>query len=126
MIKSWRKMTRDFSANHRANNAMKTWALTLTIQTKLTSFSKIAKKGDNLARYTQIFDIFPRKFSFHSTLLPEFLEFSVEWSAFRKFNSFRNFWKRFREFSVPFAAVFKFSNVLFEWKALHMKELINA
>ena len=27
-----------------------------------------------------------RKLSFHSTLLPEFLQFSVEWFAFRKFN----------------------------------------
>ena len=32
------------------------------------------------------------------TLLPEFLEFSVEWFAFRTFNySFRSFWKLFRE-----------------------------
>ena len=30
---------------------------------------------------------------FHLRLLPEFLEFSVEWFAFRKFNRFRNFWK---------------------------------
>ena len=37
--------------------------------------------------------IFSRKFSFHSTLLPENLEFSVECFAFQKFNSFRNFWK---------------------------------
>ena len=60
---------------------------------------------------------FPRKFSFHSTLLPEFLKFSIEWFAFRKFNSFRNFWKLFQELSVPFAAVSKFSKVLVEWKA---------
>ena len=60
---------------------------------------------------------FSRKFSFHSTLLPEFLKFSVEWFAFRKFNSFRNFWKLFQEISVPFAAVSKFSKVLVEWKA---------
>ena len=59
---------------------------------------------------------FSRKFSFHSTLLAEFLEFSVEWLAFRKFNSFRNFWKLFREISVPFASVSKFSEVLVEWK----------
>ena len=60
---------------------------------------------------------FSRKFSFHSTYLPQFLEFSVEWFAFRKFNSFRNFWKLFREISVPFAAVSTFSNGLVEWKA---------
>jgi len=30
---------------------------------------------------------------FHLRLLPEFLEFSAEWFAFRKFNRFRNFWK---------------------------------
>ena len=30
---------------------------------------------------------------FHLRLFPEFLEFSVEWFAFRKFNRFRNFWK---------------------------------
>ena len=41
---------------------------------------------------------FSRKFSFHSTLLPECLEFSVEWFVFRKFNSFgisRNFSGKF-------------------------------
>ena len=48
---------------------------------------------------------------------PEFLEFSFERFAFRKFNSFRNFRKLFREISVPFAAVSKFSKVLVEWKA---------
>ena len=79
---------------------------------KGTAFPKIPKKEDNLARYTQIFEkIFPH-FSFRSALLPEFLEFFVEWFAFRKLNSFRNFWKLFREISVPFAAVSKFSNVL--------------
>ena len=30
---------------------------------------------------------------FHLRLLPKFLEISVEWFAFRKFNRFRNFWK---------------------------------
>ena len=102
-------MTREFSANHRANNAMKTWAL--FIQPKSFSKLEVSKKGDNFARYTQIFEFF-------------FLEFSVEWLAFRKFNSFRNFWKLFREFSVPFATVFKFSKVLVGCKALHMKEIM--
>ena len=64
-----------------------------------TAFSKISKPDENLARYTQIFEnAFSRKFPFHSTLLPEFPEFSVEWFAFRKFNSFQNFWKLFRKF----------------------------
>ena len=82
-----------------------------------TAFSKFSKKEDNLARYTQIFENFSRKFSFRSTLFPEFLEFSCEWFAFRKFTSFRNFWKLFREVSVPFAAVPKFSKVLVDTKA---------
>ena len=37
------------------------------------AFSKISKKEDNLAKYTQIFENFFRKFSFHSTLPAEFL-----------------------------------------------------
>ena len=81
------------------------------------AFSKISTKEDNLARYTQIFKNFSREFAFHSTLLPGFLEFSVEWFASRKFNSFRNFWKLFGDISVPFTAVSKFSKVLDEWKA---------
>ena len=43
-------------------------------------------------------------------ILPEFLEFSVEWFTFQKFKSFR-------EISIAFASVFKFSKVLVEWKA---------
>ena len=67
--------------------------------------------------YTQISgNFFFQQFSFHSTLLPGFLEFSVERFAFRKFNSFRNFWKLFREISESFAAVSKFSKVLVQWK----------
>lgn len=88
-----------------------------------TAFSKISKNRATARGIPKFSKFFPPKFSFHSTLLPEFLEFSVEWLAFRKFNSFRNFWKLFREFSVPFAAVFKFLEVLVEWKALHMKEI---
>ena len=37
------------------------------------AFSKISKKEDNLAKYTQIFENFFRKFCFHSTLPAEFL-----------------------------------------------------
>ena len=79
-----------------------------------TAFSKISEKEDNLARFTKIFKIFfSWKFSFHSTLLPEFLTVLVEWFTFRKFNSFCNFWK----FSVLFVAVSKFLKVLIECKA---------
>ena len=45
-----------------------------------TAFSGISKKGSNLTRYTQIF--FPEVF-FPLTLLPKFLEFSIERIAFR-------------------------------------------
>ena len=38
-----------------------------------TAFSKISKKEDNLAKYNQVFEKIFRKFSFHSTLLLEFL-----------------------------------------------------
>ena len=49
-----------------------------------TAFSGISKKEGNLTRYTQIFEkFFSQKFSFHSTLLPKFLEFSIERIAFR-------------------------------------------
>ena len=51
-----------------------------------TAFSKISEKEDNL---TQKF--FSWKFSFHLTLLPEFLEVLVELFTFQKFNSFCNF-----------------------------------
>ena len=37
------------------------------------AFYKISKKEDNLAKYTQIFENFFRKFSFHSNLPAEFL-----------------------------------------------------
>ena len=38
-----------------------------------TAFSKISKNEDNLAKYTQIFENFFRKFPFHSNLPVEFL-----------------------------------------------------
>ena len=58
---------------------------------------QISKKEDNHARYTQVFDFF---FSGGSVLSIQlcsriFLEFSIEWFTFRKFNSFQNFWKLF-------------------------------
>ena len=59
---------------------------------------------------------FSRKFSFHSTLLPEFQKFSVKWFPFCKFNSFRNIWKLFRQISVPSLAASIYSKVFVEWK----------
>ena len=59
---------------------------------------------------------FSRKFSFHSTLLPEFQKFSVKWFPFWKFNSFRNIWKLFRQISVPSLAASIYSKVFVEWK----------
>ena len=48
-------------------------------------------------------------------MLPEFLEFCVEWFALRKFNSFQISWNLFRKIAAPFATVSKFSKVLVEW-----------
>ena len=74
-----------------------------------TAFSKKLPKQRTTSRGISKFSkIHSRKFSFHSTLLSEFLEFSTEWFAFRKFNSSPNFWKLFREISVPFTAFRKF------------------
>ena len=80
--------------------------ISATSSSEWSSIFQNVQKEDNLARYTQIFGNFYRKFSFHSTLLPEFLEFTVEWLAFLKFNSF---------FFVPFAAISNFSKVLVDW-----------
>ena len=62
------------------------------------------------------YKLFSRKFSFYLSLLLGFPEFSAERFAFRKSNSFRNFWKLFREISESFTAVSKFSKVLVQWK----------
>ena len=62
--------------------------ISATSSSEWSSIFQNVQKEDNLARYTQIFGNFYRKFSFHSTLLPEFLEFTVEWLAFLQFNSF--------------------------------------
>ena len=67
----------------------------------------------NFQKRGQPREVYPnfRKFSFHSTLLPKFLELLAKWFALRKLDSFRNFWKLFGEISVPFAVVSKFSKV---------------
>ena len=67
--------------------------------TSISEWNNIFQKEDNRAR-PQFSKQFSRKFSFHSTLLLEFLEFSVKCFALRKFNSSR---ESSREISVPFA-----------------------
>ena len=42
-------------------------------------FQNFQKRGQPFEVYPNVRKIFSRKFSFHPTLLPEFLEFSVEW-----------------------------------------------
>ena len=68
--------------------------------------------------------MFSRKFSFHSTLLPEFPEFLVEGFAFRKFNSFQNFWKLFREISVPLPLFPNFRKFWLNMKSAPLKIVI--
>ena len=72
----------------------------------MTIFRYFQKRGQPLEVYPNFRKNFPGSFLSIPTLLPEFLKFSVEWFAFRKFNSFRNFWKLFQEISVPFAESF--------------------
>ena len=58
-------------------------------------FQNFQKTGQPVT-YTEIFENFlPEVFLPFNFSLSEFLEFSVEWFTFRKFNSFRNFWKLF-------------------------------
>ena len=83
----------------------------------MTIFRHFQTRGQPREVYPNFRKNFSGKFSFHSTLLPEFLKFSVEWFAIREFNRFRYFWKLFQEISVPFASVSNFSKVLVEWKA---------
>ena len=54
---------------------------------------------------------------FHLILRSEFLEFSVEWFAFRKFYNFRIFRKFSKESFAPFAPVSKLGKCLVKWKA---------
>ena len=74
---------------------------------EIKAFSKISQiRSRTTSRGIPEFSkTFSRMFSFHSTLLQEYVELSVEWFALQKFNSFRILWKLFREISVPFAAV---------------------
>ena len=59
----------------------------------LAKFPKKRKTSRGILKFSEI----SQKFSFHSTLFPEFLEYLIEWFAFWKFNSFQNFWKLFRK-----------------------------
>ena len=65
---------------------------------------------------------FSKKLSCHSTFLPKFLEFSVEWFAFRKLNSFRNVWKLFGKFLYQ-SRCFQILKVLIKWKAPYKSEI---
>ena len=49
-----------------------------------TKIPKISKMSEPLRGKPKFSKMFSRKFSLHSTMLPENLEFSVEWFAFRK------------------------------------------
>ena len=51
-------------------------------------FLKFPKKRTASPGLPKFSEMFSWKFSFHSTFVPEFQEFSLEWFAFRKFNSF--------------------------------------
>jgi len=73
-------------------------------------FPKLPKKRKTSRGIAKFSKMFSRKFSFHSTLFPEFPEFSVEWFSFRKFNSFQDFWNLFREISVPLPLFPNFRN----------------
>ena len=72
-------------------------------------FPKFPKQRSTSKAIPKFSKEFSRKFSFHSTLLLELLESSVERFAFRKFNSFQNVRKLFGEISVTFAIVSNFS-----------------
>ena len=80
-------------------------------------FRKQRTTSRGIPKFSKIF--FPEGF-FPFTLLSEFLEFSVEWSAF----NFRNFWKLFPAIPVPFTPVFKFLKVLVEWKAPNSSKVL--
>ena len=60
-------------------------------------FQNFQKRGQPHEVYPNFRNFFSRKFSFHSTLLPEILEFSVIWFALRKFNTFPDFLETFPE-----------------------------
>jgi len=91
-----------------------------------TASPKIFKKRTMSQGIPKFSQTFYQQFSFHSIFLPKFLEFSVQWFACWKFNSFQNFWKLFREISVPFSSFSKHSKVLVEWKALYISDAGNA
>ena len=62
----------------------------------------------------KIFGNFPPEVSFVFNFAPQFLEFSVEWFAFRKFNSFSAF---LEIFPGHFWVLFVSFEMLVEWKA---------
>ena len=80
-----------------------------------TAFSKISKERRTWRGIPKFWETFSWKFSFHSTLLPEFLKFSTELFTFRKFNSFRNFSWEFLYHLLLFPNFWNFWFI--EWKA---------
>lgn len=56
--------------------------------TNKTAFTGISEKQDNLARYTQFFELSYREFALHFILI-FFPEFPIEWFVFQKVNNFR-------------------------------------
>ena len=80
----------------------------------VTTFSKISKKEDDLARFTQIFgNVFLEVF-FPFNLCPGISRIFA-WMV--RISQIQQFLKPLREISVPFVAVSKFSKVLVEWEA---------
>ena len=74
----------------------------------LTKFSEISVKENNLENYTQILRIFFFWEFCTFWFSPEFLEFSVECFAFRKFDNFRVFWELSGKFWYYLASLHNF------------------
>ena len=87
-----------------------------TSSNEWNSISKNFKKRTSRG-IRKFLQTFYQQFSFHSTFLPKFLEFSVQWFASWKFNSFQNSGISSGKFPYHFAFS-KHSKVLVEWKAL--------
>ena len=80
----------------------------------VTTFSKISKKEDGLARFAQIFGSVFLEVFFPFNLCPGI---SRIFAGMVRISQIQQFLKPLLEISVPFAAVSKFSKVLVEWQA---------
>ena len=103
---------------------MSAWNFRQLPVTNGTAFPKISKKRTSRG-IPKFLQTLYQQFSFHSTFLPKFLEFSVQWFAFWKFNSFQNSGIFSGKFLYHFAFS-KHSKVLVEWKALYISDAGNA